>query len=85
MVSIESDWVERINRLEEIVARLNGRMDSSEKDRVALHDQIESIKRDTSTLVTLMHAAAGLRNFLTWILPIIASALTAYVTWQVKK
>lgn len=64
------------------------RLTESEDDRRKIREEIGQtkvlmiqIKTDTAALVQASKWLNGLRRFLMWFLPLISSAVTAYVTW----
>ena len=74
------------------MARLDERVVRSEEDRLSLRvrldeikKDIDSIKQNTATMIAIARAGAALKRFLIWALPLFASAITAYVTWTLKK
>lgn len=81
------------------VKTLTKDMRDSQEDRRAIRHDLEtntgvtnktqetvnSIKKDTETIVNIAKAAATFKRFLIWFLPLAASAISVYVTWKTIK
>jgi hypothetical protein len=67
------------------LGKLDVRVGRNEKTIDALEDDLRDIKINTETLVNFSKAASVFRKFLIWALPLAVSALTAYITWTLKK